>query len=417
MSVSLKNTAFAGALALAAQSAAHGIVKSIVADGKYNLGYDPAFQYQRPPPSVAGWSIPTVQDRGFVSDLNGPDIVCHRGATPGQEYVKVAAGGTLAFQWTEWPVSHHGPVLDYLAPCGEDCTTVEKTSLKFIKVDQAGLNSGDPAPGNWASDDMIANNNTWTVKVPSDVKAGRYVWRHETIALHSAHEGHGAQPYPQCVNVEITGSGTNDMSGGIPATELYSWEDPGIALNIYYPPLKNYTIPGPPLMSGGSSGSGSKPPTTVTTSSAGSPSGDYSALPVSPDSSTSEAPSSTTSQAESGWGDGAPTDSAQPVKPVVTSTANYQQPASSTTTSSRHVRPSHAPPQGPPPSSPPAPPANNNPQEPPVVPNNPMPQAPPQGPPQPPNKPPTDTPPVSFTSTFTGRIGKPTKFTCYLEED
>lgn len=227
MSMINKNTALAGALAFAAKTAAHGIVTGIVADGTYNLGYDPAFQYQRPPPAVAGWSIPDVQDRGFVSDLNGPDIICHRGATPGQAYVEIAAGGTLEFQWTEWPESHHGPVIDYLAPCGDDCTTVDKESLKFIKVAEAGLVDGAPSPGHWASDDLISNNNTWSVKVPSDIAPGKYVWRHETIALHAAHEAQGAQPYPQCVNVEITGSGSNDLSGGISAEDFYTWDDAG----------------------------------------------------------------------------------------------------------------------------------------------------------------------------------------------
>src|SRR3954447_11334899 len=129
MSQISKNTALAGALVFAAKVAAHGFVTGIVADGQYNLGYDPGFQYQSPPPTVAGWSMPQVHDIGFVSDINGPDIICHRAATPGGAYVKVAAGGTLQFQWTAW--GHPGPIIDYLAPCpGGDCTNVDKTALR-----------------------------------------------------------------------------------------------------------------------------------------------------------------------------------------------------------------------------------------------------------------------------------------------
>jgi lytic cellulose monooxygenase (C1-hydroxylating) len=386
MSIISKNIALAGALAFASKAAAHGIVTGIVADGQYNLGYDPAFQYQRPPPTVAGWSIPTVQDRGFVTDLNGPDIICHKGATPGGAYVQIAAGGTLEFQWTEWPESHHGPVIDYLAPCpGGDCTTVEKTDLKFIKVAEAGLINGSPAPGKWASDDMIANNNTWVVKVPADIAPGKYVWRHETIALHSSHEEHGAQPYPQCVNVEITGSGTNELSGGISATEFYSWTDPGIFLNIYYPALTSYEIPGPPLMEGGSA-DGSEP-STPSASATGPPYGNSTATSTTTTSAGRPRPTGKPGGADKPTTTTAPVEATESVKPITKSPEATEQPASPTGSAGES-------PQGPP--SPPS-------------------GGPPSPPPPPPSKP--DTPAVSFTSTFTGRIGKPTKFTCYLEED
>lgn len=37
--------------------------------------------------------------------------------------------------------------MDYLAECTNgDCSTVDKTTLKFAKIDQVGLISG-PAPG------------------------------------------------------------------------------------------------------------------------------------------------------------------------------------------------------------------------------------------------------------------------------
>lgn len=43
-----------------------------------------------------------------------------------------------------------------------------------------------------------ANNNTGSLTIPSDLKAGNYVLRHEIIALHSAGQEDGAQAYPQC---------------------------------------------------------------------------------------------------------------------------------------------------------------------------------------------------------------------------
>ncbi|KAK5528769.1 hypothetical protein LTR23_010950, partial [Exophiala sp. CCFEE 6169] len=220
MSLAIKSTALIGALALISKVSAHGIVQGIVAGGKWYSGYSPSFQYQNPPPVVAGWSTPENEDTGFVSDYTSPDIICHKGATPGGAYVTVAAGDTVELQWTVWPESHHGPMIDYLASCGDDCTTVDKTQLQFNKIDEAGLVDGSSPPGTWASDQLIANNNSWVVTIPSDITPGKYVLRHETIALHAAHEVGGAQNYPQCINLEITGSGTTSLSGGTVGTSL-----------------------------------------------------------------------------------------------------------------------------------------------------------------------------------------------------
>jgi hypothetical protein len=108
-------------------------------------------------------------------------------------------------------------------------------------------------PGSWASDTLIANNNSWTVTIPSDIAPGNYVLRHEIIALHSAGTVDGAQNYPQCVNLEVTGSGTATPAGVL-GTALYTETDPGIEINIYQS-LSTYVVPGPTLYSGAISAS------------------------------------------------------------------------------------------------------------------------------------------------------------------
>jgi hypothetical protein len=138
--------------------------------------------------------------------------------------------------------------LDYLANCNGDCKTVDKTTLNFFKIDGVGLIDDTTVPGTWASDTLIANNNSWTVTIPSDIAPGNYVLRHEIIALHSAGTVDGAQNYPQCVNLEVTGSGTATPSGVL-GTALYVETDPGIEINIYTS-LSTYVIPGPTMYSG-----------------------------------------------------------------------------------------------------------------------------------------------------------------------
>lgn len=119
--------------------------------------------------------------------------------------------------------------------------------MEFFKIDGVGLLDDTTVPGNWASDTLIANNNSWTVTIPSDIAPGNYVLRHEIIALHSAGNADGAQNYPQCVNLEITGSGTATPSGTL-GTALYTSTDPGILINIYQT-LTEYIVPGPALYS------------------------------------------------------------------------------------------------------------------------------------------------------------------------
>jgi cellulase len=147
--------------------------------------------------------------------------------------------------------------LDYLARV-DDATSASAGDLSFFKIDQKGLN--DAATQSWASDDLIADGNAWTVTVPKDIAPGQYVLRHEIIALHSAQDANGAQSYPQCINIEVTGSGTAEPEA-VAATKLY-----GISLSIYND-LTSYEIPGPAVYSGGASGSA---PSTGGSSSAAS---------------------------------------------------------------------------------------------------------------------------------------------------
>ncbi|KAG4420234.1 hypothetical protein IFR04_006612 [Cadophora malorum] len=248
-----KISALAGFVALASKVSAHGTVTGIVADGTYYVGYSANYQYMATQPVVVGWSTPEDTDNGFVSDYTSSDIICHKGATNAQTSATVKAGGTVELQWTTWPESHHGPVIDYLADCGGDCTTVDKTTLEFFKIDGVGLVDDTTIPGDWASDTLIANNNSWSVTIPSTIAPGNYVLRHEIIALHSAGTEGGAQNYPQCFNLEVTGSGTDAPTGTL-GTSLYTATDPGILVNIYAA-IASYVVPGPALYSGAVSAS------------------------------------------------------------------------------------------------------------------------------------------------------------------
>jgi cellulase len=222
---------------------AHGFVTGIKAGSSWTLGSDPNWFYQPSNTRIqtAGWDS-LNQDLGFVepNSLGSTDINCHKSATAGRLYASVAAGQSIQLPWNKWPSdSHKGPLINYIAPCNGDCTTLTPGSLKWSKISQAGLSNGA-----WPTDPLPTNNFTATVTIPSKLKAGNYVLRHEIIALHSASNDNGAQFYPQCLNLKVTGSGTVAPTAGVAGTALYKKTDPGVLYNIYNGQT-TYTIPGP----------------------------------------------------------------------------------------------------------------------------------------------------------------------------
>lgn len=251
MSFTNVKTAAALAGAMASFVMGHGHVTGIVADGTYYGGFSLDYYYEKQNTGTftesVGWWAENL-DNGFISPdaYNTSDIICHKDGQPANKTATVAAGGTVDFQWTDF--SHIGTILTYVAQCAGDCTdaSLDKTALEWVKIDEGGL---DVASQTWATADMDANNYTWSVTVPSTLASGNYVFRHEIIALHGAESLDGAQNYPQCVNIQVTGGGSASPAGTL-GTALYSETDPGIYFNPYTT-VSNYTIPGPALMDGG----------------------------------------------------------------------------------------------------------------------------------------------------------------------
>jgi cellulase len=224
-------------------ASAHSFVSNININGLSYDGWRPTNPAGTP--DAVGWSTEAF-DHGYVnqSAYQTEEIICHRGAVNARGHAPVAAGDSVQLQWNGWPESHKGPVIDYLARCGdESCATVDKLSLEFFKISQLGLLDGTEAPGQWASDQLIANNNSWVVEIPKDIKPGFYVLRTEIVALHNASVPLGAQNYPQCLNLKISGNG-DILPAGIPAQAFYSPEDVSFHLDIYAG-VTDYTIPGP----------------------------------------------------------------------------------------------------------------------------------------------------------------------------
>lgn len=156
-------------------------------------------------------------------------------------------------------------MMHYLANAGADFASIDKFKLKWNKIDQLGLidpdhswntSAAQPA-GYYAADQLIVQGGRWDFQIPKAIAKGNYVLRAETIAIHSSMIKDGTQHYPQCINIEVTEGGSDNLYGGVIGTELYKPTDPGIGIfNVFVtkPILSNYPIPGPPIHECGQKG-------------------------------------------------------------------------------------------------------------------------------------------------------------------
>jgi cellulase len=266
-------------LAAAAGAAAHSHVTNILVNGDSYAGFNTKAESN--PAVLAAWSTTVGPEDGWVGKqhYNTPDIVCHLGAENAQGYAPLTAGDKVHFQWMGWPESHKGSAVAYLAACGgtgtsdeaaRACAEVDKTELEFFQISQAGLLNATGVPndhatalGEWATDVLIANNNSWVVEIPPRVAPGFYVLRHELIALHYATvPDMGPQHYPQCLTVRIDAPPSEGLEGrgnsgeeaevpeGTKATDLYKAGDAGLTYDIFREELPPYEVPGAELMEG-----------------------------------------------------------------------------------------------------------------------------------------------------------------------
>jgi lytic cellulose monooxygenase (C1-hydroxylating) len=240
-------------LAAVGTVSAHGWIDWWVIGGQNYTGYNPTIAPWVPDQGTISWPA-WNDDTGpvYSSNVNTEDINCSINATNAKISATVAAGSNVTLHWTTWPPSHHGPIFSYLAACNGDgdCAKADKTQLEWFKIAQRGqvsLGAGGGTPGVWAADELMAADGLWTVAIPASIKAGNYILRNEILALHSAYAVGAAQFYPQCANIQITGSGTASPSGVI-GTSLYNETGPGVVYNIYNDESAPvYPMPGPPL--------------------------------------------------------------------------------------------------------------------------------------------------------------------------
>ncbi|KAG8823585.1 hypothetical protein FRC19_003497, partial [Serendipita sp. 401] len=242
---------------------------------------------------------------GPIYDVSTNDIICNGGLNPlvtpyDTTIIPVPAGATVTAEFhhtltsagtsdAEDPIAkgHNGPIMVYLAKVDSALQT-SVTGLKWFKIYEDGLGSD----GRWAVERMIDAKGKVDFKIPTCIPNGDYFMRVELIALHGAGSSKGAQFYMECAQIRISGGGSaSPPTVSFPGA--YGQSDPGILINIYYPPVTNYQIPGPRPFT-----CGSTPPASSSSrvsSSTPSSSSSSRSSPVSSPSSSSRASSTTSS--------------------------------------------------------------------------------------------------------------------------
>ncbi|RPD56323.1 hypothetical protein L226DRAFT_469284 [Lentinus tigrinus ALCF2SS1-7] len=222
--------------------AAHGYLSQVVIDGVAYAGNEPN-NYQGPSP------IRLVSDISPVKGASNPDLFCGLSAQVAEVVAPANPGSNVTLQWSggegsKWP-HNTGPLMTYMASCGSTtCDKFDSTDAQWFKIDQAGKKANDDST--WVQADIMKGD-SYSLLLPDNLKPGDYLIRHEIIALHLAVSKGGAEFYPSCTQVRISGSGTGTPSDTVTFPGAYSDSDPGIFDPTVFDNDSTYVFPGPAI--------------------------------------------------------------------------------------------------------------------------------------------------------------------------
>ncbi|TRM58514.1 glycoside hydrolase [Schizophyllum amplum] len=230
------------AVALLPYVAAHGYVSSITIDGK---------KYDGPYIEESGsFPIRGIKSIDPVMGTDSKDIRCGPGSKAASKHADARPGSELEVKWSggggqKWP-HNAGPMLTYLARCADDdCTKFDAADARWFKIDEVGLRKDGKT---WVQEDLMKGKPA-KLTLPDTLAPGAYLLRHEVIALHEANKKGGAQFYPSCAQIKVSGEETGEPAEDelVDFPGAYKDTDKGILVNPWEVTLKSYVFPGRPL--------------------------------------------------------------------------------------------------------------------------------------------------------------------------
>ncbi|CAN8099960.1 unnamed protein product [Discula destructiva] len=233
---------FARVLYSASLAAAHGAVTSYQIGSTTYPGYTGFSPATSPPTIERQWP-----NYNPILNVTDPAMTCN-GGTSAPLSATIAAGTNITAFWAQW-THQQGPVMVWMYDCsGASFSACNGKSKQWFKIDQMGMTAPPLSGTSWGTA-VVAKNLKWSSKIPSNLKPGNYLIRHELLALHQAHT---PQFYPECAQLVVTGSGTVVAD----AEHLYSIPayasptDPGVDIDIYSSTATTYAVPGGDVFSG-----------------------------------------------------------------------------------------------------------------------------------------------------------------------
>ncbi|KAG8922452.1 hypothetical protein FRC03_007448 [Tulasnella sp. 419] len=218
------------AAAIVPQVAAHYRWTALIVDGVTTAD----FNYVRP---YTSYNSP-------VTDVKSKDFTCNAGSTPAPGIADVKAGSKLGFKLDQ-PIYHPGVLNVYIGkvPSGQTAATWDGSGTNWFRVSQLSAVTNGGTSITFPTDNIPS----YTFTVPSSLPSGQYLVRIEHIALHSASSFAGAQFYIACGQINVTGGGSGSPSPLVAIPGVYTGNEPGILINIYWPIPPTYTQPGPAI--------------------------------------------------------------------------------------------------------------------------------------------------------------------------
>jgi len=188
------------------------------------------------------------QTNNPVTDVTSADFRCYDSATnPTATTLNINAGDSLGF---DCPITiyHPGVVNIYMAkaPTGTNVTSWAGDGAVWFKVYQISAVTN----GGTSITFPAQNLESVSFTVPKNLPSGQYLVRMEAIALHVAETFGGAQFYLACGQVNVAGGGSGTPGPLVSIPGVYTGNEPGILIDIYYPIPATYTQPGPAVWSG-----------------------------------------------------------------------------------------------------------------------------------------------------------------------
>lgn len=110
------------------------------------------------------------------------------------------------------------------------CILTFACSAVWFKVQEAGREGTSDV---WGDTPLMKAGGSVKYTIPKCIASGYYLVRHEIIALHAAYEYPGAQFYPGCHQLKVSGGGSTTPSGLVGFPGAYKGADAGITYDAY----------------------------------------------------------------------------------------------------------------------------------------------------------------------------------------